>query len=318
MGKVERVQSQIYAGAGSEANHAVPELPGAGRRARRPASLRHHLAACAACLWVASSGADDASLRVTVPHLKAAGQEDYRRFAASEPHRAFAIAPGGAWAWVADAHSGEDALAAALGSCRRNTRQKCVPYAVDDRIVFDAAAWPTLWGPYKGREEARRGAVGTVPGNRFHHLAFKDAAGVRKSLGDFAGRVVVLHFWGSWCGPCRHEMPDLQALRASLRDRSDIVFVLLQAREPFETARRWAAEQKLNLPLYDSGSGGESDAFLRLAGGGRIEDREIAAQFPTTYVIDKHGVVLFSHVGPVPRWAEYADFLRDAANRSGR
>ena len=72
------------------------------------------------------------------------------------------------------------------------------------------------------------------------------------------------------------------------------------------------------LPLADSGSQGEGDTNLRLADGKTLADREIARAFPTSYVLDKHGLVIFSHVGPVHDWPQYEAFLRDAAAHSGK
>lgn len=262
-------------------------------------------------------GADIRSAEA-VPHLKPAGRAQYLQFLAAEPHRAFFIAPGGGWAWNADAASPGAAASAALEACRRATPQKCVPYAIDDRVVFDGGAWPGLWGPYLTKAQAAQAPGGFSPGERFANLALRDPAGRRLALRKLAGKVVVLHFWGSWCGPCRYEMPELQALHDALGDRKDIAFVLLQVRESYERSRAWARAQGLRLALYDSGSKGESDASLALAGGATLRDRDVAAQFPTTYVLDKHGVILFRHVGPVPRWNEYAGFLRDAAVNSGK
>ena len=267
---------------------------------------------CALCPLAALAGED------APPHLSERGRADYARFPALTVHRAFVIAPGGAWAWRADAVSPQAALEAALADCRGRTPQQCVPYALDDAVVFDADAWSRLWGPYAGAAEAAAARVGTRPGERFFDLAFDDPAGSPGTLSALAGRVVVLHFWGSWCGPCRHEMPDLQRLQEALADRGDVAFVLLQVRERFAVSRRWAEAQGIRLPLSDSGSAGEHDKSLPLAGGGRVADRALARVFPTTYVLDKRGVVLFSHVGPVPRWSEYDAFLRDAAERSGK
>lgn len=252
-----------------------------------------------------------------IPHLSERGRADYRLFLAGEAHRAFAIAPGGTWGWKLEATTPGAAGEEALAACRAHTLQKCVLYALDNRVVFDGKTWAGLWGPYASQAEARRAPVGTHVGARFPDLAFADPAGKRGSVAALRGKVVVLHFWGSWCGPCRREMPDLEKLRAAMAGRKDVVFVLLQVREPLAVSRRWAQAQGIRLPLHDSGSTGEDDAFFRLAGGTKLPDRDVAARFPTTYVLDKHGLVVFSQVGDVSRWPEYAPFLHDAAQRSG-
>ncbi len=253
-----------------------------------------------------------------VPGLGDEGQADWRAYTEAPDHRAFAIAPGGAWSWVSGARTGAEARERALAECRGRTEQKCAAYAVDDKVVLDAATWRGLWGPYASREQARRAAIGKGPGQRMFDLAFADPQGRATSLASFRGRVVVLHFWGSWCAPCRRELPDLQRLVDSLAGRSDVAFILLQAREAGAVSRRWAEAQKLRLPLSDSGAKGDEDAQFRLAGGRGIADREVAARFPTTFVLDRHGVVLFSQVGPVHDWPAYRELLLDAAARSGR
>lgn len=253
-----------------------------------------------------------------VPHLAETGRDDYNQFLASPMHRAFAVAPGGAWAFSGGKASADEAAEVALESCRSQQSQTCVLYAVDERVVFDAKAWPGLWGPYPSAAEARNRPVGTHRGERFPDIAFADAEGRRQTVAGLRGKVALVHFWGSWCGPCKREMPDLQQLRESLEGFKDIGFTLLQVREPFDVASRWATARNIRLPLYDSGSAGERDANLLLAGGSRVGDREIARVFPSTYVLDKHGIVLFSNVGPVRDWSQYRDFLVDAARRSGK
>lgn len=253
-----------------------------------------------------------------IPGLPPAGQAAYREFHRAPTHRAFAIAPGGAWGWQSGADSSDQAEERSIEACQANTRQKCVLYASDERVVFDGKSWPHLWGPYAVATNAAKVAAGRELGQRFHDIAYRNAQGASLKLASLRGKVVLVHFWGSWCPPCRQEMPELEKLYKALAERRDIVFLFLQVREPFATARRWAGDQRLELPLADSGSGGESDALLHLAGGGTIPDREIARSFPTTYVLDKHGLVIFSHVGPVHDWRQYAPFLRDAANRSGK
>jgi len=253
-----------------------------------------------------------------IPHVPEGGREDFHQFAASPMHRAFAIAPGGGWGWTSGKVNEEEASAAALDACQGQQPQACALYAVDDRVVFDAKAWARLWGPYTTAAQAERQPVGTRRGERFPNLAFRDADGRRRTVTDLRGKVSVVHFWGSWCGPCRREMPEIERLRASLAAFKDIGFTLLQVRETIDVSTKWAAAQKIGLPLCDSGSAGESDPNLLLAGGAKVGDREIAKVFPTTYVLDKHGLVLFSHVGPVRDWSQYREFLIDAAKRSGK
>lgn len=253
----------------------------------------------------------------TPPHLAEAGLEGYRDFLVQSPHKAFAVAPGGAWSWRAERPTAAEAGDAALQDCAEHTEQQCVLYAVDDRTVFDKKGWTGLWGPYRTRPEAARSAVGKRRGERFPDLAVSDPAGKPVKLSDLRGKVVLLHFWGTWCPPCRREMPELQALGQALAGTSDIRLVLLQMREDAFTARSWAEMQHLRLPLYDSGVGAGGDA-LTLGDGSRIGDRELARVFPTTFVLDKHGIVLFSHQGPVSGWLDYLPLLRDAAERSGK
>lgn len=263
----------------------------------------------------AAAGLNDGA---ALPHLDAAGREGYRVFLQQPMHRAFAIAPGGAWAWKAEESSPDVAGEEALRACAGHTEQECVLYAQDDQVVFNSKAWPKLWGPYKTGAEAAKTATGKRRGERFHDLAIRSPAGKPLKLSDLRGKVVLLHFWGTWCSPCRQEMPELQKLSRELAASPDIQLVLLQMREDIDTARFWAENQRVNLPLYDSGIKDAGADALPLANGKRIRDRELAMVFPTTYVLDKHGVVIFSHTGPVSGWSQYLPFLRDAAARSGK
>ena len=255
------------------------------------------------------------------PHLNERGKAAYGDYRNAAGHKAFVIAPGGAWAWAGERESEDMALAAAIDSCQTNTRttlQTCVPYAIGERRVFDTAAWPRLWGPYLTHAQAAKVPIGKQPGERFFDLAFRDPTGRPASVSGLRGKVVILHFWGSWCPPCRREMPDLQALHDRIKGDRHIALMALQVREPYATAQAWVNSQKIALPLADSGAAGETDEHLKLADGGRVRDREIATMFPTTYVLDKHGIVLFAHIGPVHDWPAYEGFLREAAARSGR
>jgi thiol-disulfide isomerase/thioredoxin len=253
-----------------------------------------------------------------VPHLDSTGQDGYRAFLAARKHRAFAIAPGGTWFWMGEGNAADAVAEDALQLCENDSGRSCLLYAVDDKVVFDARAWSRSWGPYLDRQAAGRAQVGNELGRRFFDLAFKDASGKQMSLGALRGKVVVLHFWGSWCPPCRHEMPELQRLQRALDKSSDIRLVMLQVRESHAVARRWLQQQKLQMSFYDSGAQDSRSDSLPLADGKTVHDRYIAPVFPTTYVLGKHGIVVFANHGPLAHWEQYLPLLRDVAKRSGK
>jgi len=254
----------------------------------------------------------------TIPHIDQQGKDAFREFLAAGKHRAFVIAPGGAWAWKANETTTESAIDNAVLECQQGSEQPCVPYVVNDNIVFDAKRWPTLWGPYLTRAQSEKSHIGKERGDRFFDLAFKSPEGKTTTLSKFHGKVVVLHFWGTWCGSCRHEMPDLQKLNQQLNASSDIQLVLLQAREEASTSRKWAKQQNITLPLYDSGITKAGSDLLKLSDGKTISEARIAMVFPTTYILDKHGIVVFAHQGTINNWSEYLPFLRDVAAKSGK
>ncbi|MDO8890917.1 MAG: TlpA disulfide reductase family protein [Sulfurimicrobium sp.] len=253
-----------------------------------------------------------------VPHLNSAGRQGYQDFLQVGKHRAFAIAPGGTWSWKGGEVTADMASDGALQACQESTSQTCVLYALNDRVVFNAKDWSALWRPYRSRAEAAKADTGKARGERFFDLAIKSPAGKAMKLSDLRGKVLLVHFWGTWCPPCRNEMPELQKLHQALGGSSDIQLVLLQMREDYGTASLWMDAQGFKLPLFDSGVADAGSDTLTLANGKKMRDRDLARVFPTTYVLDKHGMVVFSHVGPVSGWLQYLPFLRDVAARSGK
>ncbi|MCW9039905.1 MAG: TlpA family protein disulfide reductase [Rhodospirillales bacterium] len=262
-----------------------------------------------------AQAADDAA---TVPHVSEKGQEGFREYMAEPLHKAFVVAPGGAWAWKSGLSSQDLALDKALASCREFTEQTCVPYAVDDDVVLDVDSWARLWGPYLNEEKASKAEVGVFKGDRLPDLRFTAPDGTEQSIGSLKGKVAIVHFWGSWCPPCRAEMPEIDHFHKALKGRDDVALILLQARESVEVSRSWAKRAGYTIPLYDSGVTGRSDSQFNLVGGAKIEDRNLAPTFPTTYVLDRRGIIVFSNVGQMSRLHEYMPFIDDVAARSGR
>jgi thiol-disulfide isomerase/thioredoxin len=56
-------------------------------------------------------------------------------------------------------------------------------------------------------------------------IAFTDLSGRPAALQDFAGKVVLVNLWATWCAPCRHEMPSLDRLQSDLGDKIAILAI---------------------------------------------------------------------------------------------
>ncbi len=252
-----------------------------------------------------------------ISSMGAAAEADYRRYRAAPGNKTFVIAPGGVWASKDGAETAEKAMRSALRLCRPLTRVNCVPYDVNGKVVLDKRQWSVLWGPYKTKADVPALAVGGGLGMRFPDLAVTTPGGRKTSISGLKGRVVIVHFWGSWCLPCLIEMPNVQKLYDGIKNDPFIELVMLQIREPIGNSRRWMKRSAYSIPLYDSGISGKTGDF-QLPDGEYYAEGDIVRVYPTTYILDRNGVVIFSLGGPAAGWTPIIPLLLDAAERSGK
>ena len=106
---------------------------------------------------------------------------------------------------------------------------------------------------------------------------FQDADGKTLTLANFAGKVVLVNFWATWCAPCVEEMPTLDKLQATLGGENFAVVAISQDRDGLTVAQPFAKEQGWkNLPLYvEPAVQFMKDAKLR--------------GLPTTLLVDRQG-----------------------------
>ena len=115
-------------------------------------------------------------------------------------------------------------------------------------------------------------------------------------LADLKGKVLVLNFWATWCGPCRYEIPDLIALQNDLGSDDFLVVGISLDDEGPELVREFAEALEINYPIaLDDGS--VAEAF-----GG-------VYALPTTYVIDQAGRISHRTIGLFPTETFKSDLL---------
>jgi thiol-disulfide isomerase/thioredoxin len=116
------------------------------------------------------------------------------------------------------------------------------------------------------------------------HFTLKDMNGVDVKLASFKGKVILLNFWATWCGPCKAEIPSLVELQEEYGD--DLVVLGFSVDDPVEKMRPYAAEYKINYPL--------------LVGNGREDVQEAFGPLygiPVSVIIDREGRIAKKHSG---------------------
>ena len=140
-------------------------------------------------------------------------------------------------------------------------------------------------------------ATGQNPGNfESQHLQrldeaapdflLRDPSGSVLHLGELRGHAVILHFWATWCEPCRAELPTLEALVRQVSDSGVIlVAVAIDTEADAARIRRFVHDLGVGFPVY-------------LARDGAISDRYWSWGVPVTYLIDPGGRLVARALGP--------------------
>jgi thiol-disulfide isomerase/thioredoxin len=117
-------------------------------------------------------------------------------------------------------------------------------------------------------------------------ITFADEAGKAYTLADYNGRVTLVNFWATWCGPCKREMPSLDRLQAALGSERFQVLPISQDKIPVAKVRDFYVEQTLaKLPLVIDQTGNSQRAFG-------------VTGLPATVLLDARGRIVGRMVGP--------------------
>ena len=105
------------------------------------------------------------------------------------------------------------------------------------------------------------------------------------SLSEFKGRVVMVHFWATWCPPCVDEMPTLDRLYRAMKGTDFEMLAISVNEEGAAAVVPFMQKNNLNVPiLFDP-----EKSIAGLYG---------TTKFPETYIIDRQGIVRYKAIGP--------------------
>jgi len=161
-------------------------------------------------------------------------------------------------------------LAAAGSVACESPQSAAAPASGPAAAPAPGAAAPPEVRIFKKPEAATTFSVQTIKGQRL-------------STADFKGKVTIVNFWATWCGPCKAEIPDLVALQERYRDYVQVIGISEDEDAP-DVVQRFADERKVNYPIAMS-----NDDIRKIFPG--------VVALPTTFILDKDGHLVQKHIG---------------------
>jgi thiol-disulfide isomerase/thioredoxin len=115
-------------------------------------------------------------------------------------------------------------------------------------------------------------------------VSYVDTNGVAYSPENLAGKVVVVNFWATWCGPCLKEIPDLSKTYDRYRDRGVVFLGVVTDNPGNDDLLNFQSDHEMSFPVVRS----NSDIMVSY---------DYPANLPTTFIFDRSGKQVDAHVG---------------------
>ncbi|MDI3547334.1 MAG: hypothetical protein PWR10_986 [Halanaerobiales bacterium] len=144
-------------------------------------------------------------------------------------------------------------------------------------ISFQTRIWPLK------RSNVEDIEIGTNVGQKAPDFTLKTLKGESVSLSNLKGKKVFLNFWASWCPPCRSEMPAIQKLYSN---HDDIAVLGINLREEKGTVAEFMMLNGYTFPVV-------------LDLNAEVATKYLVRGIPTTYILNKEGVIMAKHTGPL-------------------
>lgn len=131
----------------------------------------------------------------------------------------------------------------------------------------------------------------------------KDSEGKSVKLAEYKGKVVVLNFWATWCGPCKVEIPWFIDFETQYKDKGFAVLGVAMDEEGWDIIKPYIQQKKVNYRVLLG-----TDQVAQLYGG--------VESLPTTFILDREGKIASVHVGLVSK-SEYQNDINQLLSQPG-
>lgn len=145
-----------------------------------------------------------------------------------------------------------------------------------------------LMGPaHAGDVFSEAGVMNSIGKNFASDFTLMGVDGKEHSLAEYKGKVVLLNFWGTWCEPCREEMPALERLWKGFKDKGLVIVAVALDRGSIHKVGEFCRMSEVTFPVLLDPSGDVKDAWA-------------VTMFPTSFVVGRDGLIKGRINGPRP------------------
>ena len=162
-----------------------------------------------------------------------------------------------------------------------------VSIAMGKKLIFLIAILLVFSLPANADESGLFSTIGAKPiknQKKAPNVCLEELNGGKVQLAALKGKIIFLNFWATWCGPCREEMPSMEALYQHYKGKDFLFLTICIDDEGREPVKKFIERHRYRIPILLDPAGKTLDLF------------EIS-RIPTTLIIDRNGRMIGRVIG---------------------